>query len=92
VDSPHPSVELGVQFLQLVLDLSLGLAADLLAEPLPARAEANRNHTAPPSGTGSVVNAVPAVRAVIEVDAVVAVATALRLSQVTKRQLTQISR
>ena len=71
---PDARVQLGVQLLEPVLDLSLGLAADLLADPLSVRAEAERNHASPAPVTGPVVGAVPAVRAVIEVDAVFAVA------------------
>jgi hypothetical protein len=41
VHCPEARVELGVHFLQLVSDLGLGLAADLLADPLPVRVEAD---------------------------------------------------
>jgi hypothetical protein len=34
---PDARVQLGVQVLELVLDLGPGLAADLLADPLPVR-------------------------------------------------------
>jgi hypothetical protein len=40
VRGPDARVKLGVQLLELVLDLGPGRAADLLADPLPARGEA----------------------------------------------------
>jgi len=46
VTGPHTSVELGVQLLKPVPDLSLGRPADLLADPLPARVETERDHAA----------------------------------------------
>ncbi len=64
-----------MQGLQLVLDLGLGLAANLLPDPLPVRAEAERYDAAPTSGADFVVAAVTAVTGVVEVDAVFAVAT-----------------
>jgi hypothetical protein len=70
LDGPDASVQLGVQRLELVLDLGPGLAAELLADPLPAGVEAERDHPAPAAGTGLVVGAVPAVGPVVEVDAV----------------------
>ena len=63
------------------------LAADLLADPLPACVEAERDHPALAAGTGLVVSAVPAVVPVVEVDAVFAVAPAFRLSHAESLQL-----
>ena len=40
-------VKVGVQFLKLVLDLELSLAADLLADPRPAGSVTERHDTAP---------------------------------------------
>jgi hypothetical protein len=57
----HARIQFGVQSLELVLDLGLGLAADLPADPLPVRVKAERNHPAPASRTGLVEGAVPAV-------------------------------
>jgi hypothetical protein len=39
VRGPDARVKLGVQLLELVLDLGPGRAADLLADPLPVRGE-----------------------------------------------------
>ena len=75
--SYHRRVELGMQLPEPVLDLRTRLPADLLADPLSIRSEAERDHAPPAPSTGPVVDAVPAVRPVIEVDAVLAVATAL---------------
>ena len=77
----NAGVKLGVQSLELVLDLGPCVAADLLADPLPVRGEAERDHPAPAPSTGSMVSAVLAVRPVIEVDAVFAVATALSVGR-----------
>jgi hypothetical protein len=76
LDSPEARVELRVQRLEPVLNFGPGLAADLLADPLPVGGVAERHHPAPPARTGLVVSAVPAVVPVVEVDAVFAVATA----------------
>jgi hypothetical protein len=72
----HARIQLAVQSLELVLDLGPGLAADFPADPLAVRIKPERDHPAPAPGTGLVMGAVPAVRPVIEVDAVFAVATA----------------
>jgi hypothetical protein len=56
-------------------------------EPLPARAEAERDHAASASRTSLVVDAVPAVLPMIEVDAVFAVAATLSLSHGSTLQL-----
>jgi hypothetical protein len=60
----------------LFFDLSLGLAADFPADPLPVRAKAERDHPTPTARTGLVMDAVavdvPAVVSVIEGDAVLA--------------------
>jgi hypothetical protein len=74
-----------VRFLELVPDLGLGLAADLLADPLPVRVESERDHAAPAPSTGLVVGAVLAVFPVIEVDAVFAVAATPSIQLYTKR-------
>jgi hypothetical protein len=76
LSGPQASIQLRVQRLELVLDLGPCLAADLLADPLAGRVETERDHPAPAPGTGLVMRAVPAVRPMIEVDAVFAVATA----------------
>jgi len=76
LDGPDTRVQFGVQRLELVLDLGPGLTADLLADPLPVRGKAERDHAAPAAGTGLVVGAGPAVAPVVEVDAVFAVAPA----------------
>jgi len=55
-----------VQRLELVLDLSLGLAADLPAQTLPVRAETQRDHPALAPGAGLVKGAVAAVAPVVE--------------------------
>ena len=73
---PDTRVQLHMQRLQLVLDLGPGLTADLLADPLPVRGIAQRDHPAPAAGTGLVMGAGPAVAPVVEVDAVFAVAPA----------------
>jgi hypothetical protein len=70
----HAGVQLGVHSLELVLDLSPGLPADFPAEPLSVRVKTERDHPAPAPRTGLVMSAVPAVRPVIEVDTVFAVA------------------
>jgi hypothetical protein len=77
---PDARVQLRMQRLELVLDFGPGLAAELLADPLPIRGVAERDHPAPAAGTGLVVRAVPAVAPVVEVDSVFAVAPAFRLS------------
>ena len=76
LDGPDTRVQFGVQRLELVLDLGPGLTADLLADPLPVRRVAERDHPAPTARTSLVVSAVLAVGAVVEVDAVFAVAAA----------------
>jgi hypothetical protein len=73
---PQPGVQFGVQRLELVFDLGLGLAADLPAQTFPVRVEPQRDHASPAPSTGLMKSAVPAVAPVIEVDAVFAVATA----------------
>src|SRR5262249_58696741 len=62
-------IEVRVEILQLVPDLGLGLTADLLAAPLPIRAEAERDDTTPPAITALVVPAVTALSRVVTVDA-----------------------
>src|SRR5215467_8160397 len=69
----YPGIEFGMESPQLVPDLGLGLGADLLAAPLPVRAEAKRNHTTPAARTALVVLAVTAIARVVEVDGVLAV-------------------
>jgi hypothetical protein len=87
VHSPHARVEFGVHLFELVSNLSLGLAADLLANPLTVRVEAERDHAAPAPVTGPVTSAIPAICPVIEVDAVFAIASTLSMSRVPKRNV-----
>src|SRR5262249_58215141 len=72
VTRADPRIEVRVEILQLVPDLGLGLTADLLAAPLPIRAEAERDDTTPPAITALVVPAVTALSRVVAVDAIFA--------------------
>jgi hypothetical protein len=76
LSSSQASVQLGVQRVELVLDLGPRRAADLLADPLAVRVETKQDHPAPAPSAGLVMGAVPAVRPAIKVDTVFAVATA----------------
>jgi hypothetical protein len=69
----NPGVQLGVEVLQLVLDLGLGLAADLLAAALAVSAEAERDLATPPARAAALVMpAIAALPGVVEVDRVLA--------------------
>ena len=57
VSGPDARIKLGVHFLELVPDLGPGLAAELLANPLAVRVEAERDHAAPAPVTGPVMGA-----------------------------------
>jgi hypothetical protein len=58
---PDTGVQFRVQRLELVLDLGLGLAADLAADPLPVHVETERDHPAPAPRTRLVMVTIPAV-------------------------------
>lgn len=77
-------VQVGVSVLELLLDLGTGLAGHLPPDPLPVRVEAERDHPAPAARTRPVVRTVATVTPVVEVDAVLAVATAPSPSQARK--------
>lgn len=81
-------VEFGVQLPKLVLDLGLGLATDLLADPPAVSAEAERDNTAPPACTAPVLRRVAALSGVIEVESVVAIPAGARLADATRRSQT----
>jgi hypothetical protein len=75
VRCPHARVQVGVESLQLVFDLGLGLPADLLPGPLTVRAEAERDNATPPARAAPVMAGVVALTHVIEIDGVFAKAT-----------------
>ena len=66
-------VQFRVQRLELVLDLGLGLAADLAADTLPVHVETERDYPTRAPRTGLVMITILAIASMIEVDAVFAI-------------------
>jgi len=62
-----------VHILELVLDLGPGLTGHLPPDPLAIHVKAKRHHATPAANARPVMDAIPAVAPVVEVDAVLAI-------------------